>query len=401
MVDERMETRLTAFLAKAGTVMTAVGRGPPGKERLGPAERNSRVGVARGRCRKFGALLSTFQVAPFRPPPMIRNHHAQTILGVLFPRVQPVGYQRKILETPCGDQLRLDVLEPTVPVEDEAMTVVFAHGLESNSRTVQSFRIVRAFADRGFRVYAMNHRGCGLDKPEDHAHFLKEYHLGFTDDLELVVKHVKSQHPNTRILLSGFSLGGNMVCKFLGEIGERASELGIIGAAVTSVPFDLPNNQAKVNRPFTKHVYMARFLKSLKTRALAKRRHFESKGVVDFDKIEQARTVGEFDEAYIAKVYGFDCRHDYYKRADSKPYLKRIRVPTFVLQAVDDPFIEITSIPADEDLEEAPVLIHVTSGGGHCGFVDRFSGPGYMATELARWLSHVRDGLQESGDKQA
>lgn len=263
--------------------------------------------------------------------------------------------------------------------------VVLCHGLESCSRGPHTVRIARALADRGHTVAAMNYRGCSGDLNKS----LKDYHLGFTEDLAHYVDLLSARLPEgARIYLSGFSLGANIVVKYLGERSEAELQRSkIFGAAVQCVPFDPVASQMKLDRGFSRAVYSSRFLATLKKKALQKAALYP--GVVDVERIKAAKTIGEFDEAYVAPVYGFANNKDYYNRVNTKPLLRRISVPTLVINSRDDPFIETASLPTAEDTGNAPVRLVYTDRGGHLGFIQSLRKESYTTAEIADFLTHV------------
>lgn len=136
----------------------------------------------------------------------------------------------------------------------------------------------------------------------------------------------------------------------------------------------------------------------------AEEQHKTFPGSFDIDGVRSAKTIGEFDDAYIAKIYGFQDKFDYYRQCGSKWWLHKIRVPTFAMNALDDPFIDETSLPNEKDVGEAPVRLIYHAKGGHCGFsTNRMSTEpnspavpsyGWLAEELSRMIDHIREGVK-------
>jgi len=366
----------------------------------------------------YERIIASFVPNEFKPLWFLSNHHIQTILGVFIPRLRlKVWYKSHQLQTEDKSTITLDFLAPynghtktnlptlidllptsehETEAEVEAETeekakpvVIVCHGLESSSRGLLSKRIAQAMSEQGFHVCAMNYRGCGAS--EKNTASLRDYHLGFTDDLDLVVRFVHQLSPQSEIYLAGFSLGGNIVLKYLGENAGRVHEWNVKGASAVCVPFDPYNGQAKVHRTFTQNVYMARFLKSLKLKALEKRDYFPD--LLEYDKIMSVRTVAEFDHNFVAPIFGFKGKDDYYQQADSKKVLARIEVPTLVINALDDPLVEETGLPNASDVGKAPVLLKYTKHGGHCGFIDQLFGIPYLPREMARFIAHAHSAI--------
>jgi hypothetical protein len=125
----------------------------------------------------------------------------------------------------------------------------------------------------------------------------------------------------------------------------------------------------------------------------AERQYLRFPGAFDIEKIRSCRTIGDFDDTFIAPIYGFEDKTDYYRKSGSKWWLHKIRVPTVALNARDDPFIDEDSLPSEEDVQDAPVKLIYHNHGGHCGFIpaDRESNgkSGWIAEEIGRALYHI------------
>jgi predicted alpha/beta-fold hydrolase len=207
------------------------------------------------------------------------------------------------------------------------------------------------------------------------------YHSGETTDLDLVVRRFVREHPDQPLVLAGFSLGGNVLLKWLGEQGDRAPS-EVRGAVAVSVPFDLERGARFIERGFGR-VYTRHFLRTLKAKARAKLAR--DPGLFDPGKLEQAKTLYEFDDVVTAPVHGFADAHDYYERSSSLGYLASIRRPTLLLSAYDDPFLpaevlyEVQGIAATNRFLTA----EFHPRGGHVGFVSGKSPlvPRYYAEE--------------------
>lgn len=317
-------------------------------------------------------------------------------------------YRRERWDTPDGDFIDVDFLDCTSnnhsEVEgekraareeissssDSAPFAVLTHGLESTSTAPLTARMALAFQRKGFRVAVMCFRSCS---GEDNR-TLRAYHLGFTDDLEFVCRTLRERHPKSLLFLSGFSLGGNVISKFLGELGERARDLGIMGGAVTCVPFDAVSCQPRVDTGFGKVVYAKNFLKTLIPKILRKAETDPRVAeLVDLERFRKITTIGEFDDMIIAPFFGFDDFQDYYRKSQAKQFLKDVRVPFLAVQALNDPFMDREkNNPTLEDLQGAPVRLSYHEHGGHCAFVvndTEENDKGWLATELARFGDYV------------
>jgi predicted alpha/beta-fold hydrolase len=242
----------------------------------------------------------------------------------------------------------------------------------------------------------MNFRGCS-GEPNRLA---RAYHSGETDDLRAVLGVVREAWPGRPVGLLGFSLGGNVALKLLGELGSaekaretRASEgPGAPAAACAiSVPFDLSAGADALEADGMGRLYSLYFLRSLRRKLEEKRQLLSSE--IDLPAAFAARTIREFDDRVTARLHGFDGAEDYYARSSSLDFLHRIRVPTLLVQAWDDPFLPRTAIEAAAAVSNAALSRSFTERGGHVGFLsdgprgpERFWAEERAADFLARRL---------------
>lgn len=206
----------------------------------------------------FQEISRSFQAREFRPS-FFSNEHYQTIIGSEALRVKIFGSyprdfqttRRRIL-TPDGDFFDVDFTSNVNPLESTPIVLIL-HGLESNSQGPLVTKMTSSFLKKGFCCCLVSFRSCSGEENRTPG----AYHLGFTSDLDFLVRQViKEEFPKKRIYLAGFSLGGNVCLKYLGELGELATQLNIYGAAVTSVPFDPVASQGKIDAPgFNRMVY--------------------------------------------------------------------------------------------------------------------------------------------------
>jgi uncharacterized protein len=209
-------------------------------------------------------------------------------------------------------------------------------------------------------------RSCG-SRPNRTRRF---YHAGETSDLDLVARRIARERPRAPLLLVGYSLGGNVLLKWLGEHGGRTSP-DIRGAAAVSVPFDLAAGARHIAQGFAR-VYQAHFLRSLKRKARDRLVRFPD--LADPQRIAGARTLYAFDDVVTGPVHGFAGADDYYERSSSLRFLSAIRVPTLLLGARDDPFLPASVLDQVRAIaDKTPALtVEFLPKGGHVGFV---SGP--------------------------
>jgi predicted alpha/beta-fold hydrolase len=349
------------------------------------------------------SIVSRFTPTPFNAPPLfLRNPHYQTIIGsgvipaLLKDAILGTGYGRPFtsteerFETPDGDFFDAEFTNENI--DGNAMVIVL-HGLESAPKSALVTKMAIAFHQKGFQCCLVSFRGCSGEPNRGPG----AYHLGFTDDVDTIVTKIHDRYgTKKRIYLSGFSLGGNCCLKFLGELGEKALSRGVYGAAVSCVPFDPVASQDKLAIGFNRFAYAGNFLIKLKQKAEIQ--ILDHPDAFDIQKIRECRTLGEFDEEYIAKIYGFRDKIDYYRSTGAKWWISKIRVPAISINALDDPFIDEDSLPTQEQIDsasEAPVRLVYHSHGGHCGFSTTGAPEhGFMAEELSRALAHIEEALQ-------
>ena len=295
-----------------------------------------------------------------RPPLWLRGAHAQTIGGRLLRRKSGVSFRLERIETADGDFLDLEWAEVAgASLAPDAALVLKLHGLEGSAHSGYSVELARALASRGVRSVGLNFRSCGAEMNRT-ARF---YHSGETGDLTTVLQHLGKTHPAARLGVLGFSLGGNVLLKYLGEQGDQA---GLSAAVAISVPYDLAACAQAMNRG-TEKIYARFFLRSLREKARAKRELLV--GRCDLDRALEARSFGEFDDALTAPLHGFADAASYYRESSAGPYLARIRKPVLLIHALDDPIAPAGSIPRDLIAANPMVSTAFTERGGHVGFI--------------------------------
>lgn len=290
----------------------------------------------------------------YRAPAWLRGGHAQTILPALVRRVPRITQRRERLELPDGDFLDLDWADG-----GGDRLAILSHGLEASTQAHYIQGMAGALRRRGWDILAWNCRGCGGEPNR----LLKFYHSGATDDLDHVVRHALATHPAEQIDLIGFSLGGNLTLKYL---GEREVDPRLHRAVAFSVPCDLASSSARLSEPFNRVVYMKRFLRCLRAKLLAKQPKFPDQ--IDLRGIGKIRDFRGFDDRFTAPLHGFRDAADYWERSSSRPFLPRIGIPALLVNAANDPFLGRECYPREE-AEKSPYFhLEVPAEGGHVGF---------------------------------
>ena len=309
-----------------------------------------------------------------QPPFYLFNGHLQTIAPSLWRTVPDVQYERERLELPDGDFLALDWsrLPPHRPTNGLA---IISHGLEGDSQRPYVRGMARALNRAGLDALAWNYRSCGGEMNR----LLRSYHLGDTQDLARVLAHALAGGRYERVYLLGFSAGGNVTLKFLGENPAQVPP-EVQRAAVFSVPTDLRASSMHIARP-QNQVYLRRFLKSMRLKIRAKAALLP--GQVDVSGLEELRNFPQFDERYTAPMHGFATADEYYAHASSGQYLAAIRVPTLLMNAQNDPFLPPSCYPHETAAASAFVYLETPVAGGHVGFAETSADGAYYSERRA------------------
>lgn len=291
----------------------------------------------------------------------LNNGHLQTIYPALYRRIQPVNCSRERLLTPDQDFLELDFYG-----SDQQPLVILLHGLTGSSSSAYIQGLQTALNYNGFSSVAVNFRGCSGESNNTACC----YHSGETQDLAFVYQNLRSRYLNRPIAVVGFSLGGNVLLKWLGETEIQS----LFAAVAVSVPLVLSVCASRLDRGWSK-IYCQRLLSELKVYLQIKQQHLIAIGkLAEAEKIRQLgdlkniNSFWQYDNQVVAALYGFKDVHDYYLKSSSRQYLNRIQVPCLVIQADDDPFMTAEVLPKRSELS-AKVQLEVTRGGGHVGFV--------------------------------
>lgn len=221
--------------------------------------------------------------------------------------------------------------------------------------------MVRAMNNAGWDALAINMRSCSGEPNK----LFSSYHSGRSDDIDTVIRHVQGLERYKSILLIGFSLGGNIILKYMGEKGENISEY-IKSAVAISVPCDLRASSIHLSK-HSNRVYYERLIRSLKKKALLKKQTFPDAPYTAKD-VRKVKTFHDFDNIYTAPAHGFKDADDYYTKCSSKQFLPAITRPTLLINALDDPFFPDTCYPFEEAKSSSKFYLETPKYGGHVGF---------------------------------
>jgi predicted alpha/beta-fold hydrolase len=291
-------------------------------------------------------------VAPFWLP----GGNLQTIYTSVFIAPPTVEFRRERWNLPDGDFLDFDWIDG----QPDAPVVVLFHGLEGSSASFYAQDLMHTVQALGWNGVVAHFRGCS---GEDNR-LPRAYYAGDSEEIERILQHVKARFPHQPVYAVGVSLGANALLKWLGEAGEHAQTL-VARAAGVSAPLDLAATGHALDEGFNRYIYTARFLDTLKLKALRMAGRFP--GLLDADAIQRATTFREFDTLVTARLHGFVDAEDYWHQVSAKPWLKSIAVPTLVLNARNDPFMPASALPTQDEVSPA-VTLEQPAEGGHVAF---------------------------------
>jgi len=288
----------------------------------------------------------------FKPAWWLPNPHLQTLWAALVRRKIPIPIRSERLELPDGDFLDLAWVD-----RNEGPIIIVLHGLNGSIHSSYVRGILQAIKQQGWRGVLMHFRGCsGLPN-----RLARSYHSGDTSDLQYVITELVKREPKTPLYAVGYSLGGNVLLKWLGESGINNP---LRAAAAISIPFEVGKTSDYLNTGFSR-LYQWKLLHEL---LKSDRRKFKKMTPHHDKQTKKIQNIREFDDTITAPLHGFKNAEDYYIQSSSRQYLASIKIPTLVLHALDDPFTPLNAIP--NALEVSPaVTLELTNQGGHVGFV--------------------------------
>lgn len=291
-------------------------------------------------------------------PKFFRSALVQTLYSFYVRKVPSMPYKREKIITPDKDFLYCDWI-----FKDPRRLVILTHGIAGHSQTTYNRGMAKIFADKNWSVLAWNMRGRGSETVNWRE---KNYHLGFTEDLRFVIEHAIRQKHFQEIVLIGFSMGANIVLKYLGEEGDAINP-AIKASIAFSAPIDAVSCGERIDHP-SRRFYTNHILREIVNSTVAKVSLLAP--LIDVDRLVKVKTWHEFDEIYTAPIYGFDSVLDYRRKASAKPFLSKIVVPSLLISAKDDPLLSAECFPQDESFRLNPFVFgEYPENGGHLGFV--------------------------------
>ncbi|WP_299052942.1 alpha/beta fold hydrolase [uncultured Polaribacter sp.] len=303
----------------------------------------------------------------FSPTLPFKNGYFNTIYRPLFMKDKAV-YSRKRITTWDGDFIDLDF-----SIVGSKTLVLLIHGLEGSSNSRYMASTSNHLNKIGFDTVCFNLRGCS---GEDNL-LLSTYHSGKTDDVDFIVKNLIENYTYKNIIIVGFSLGGNLTLKYIGEQGNKISPI-VKGAIAISVPIDITSAEKEMDK-FKNKFYIEMFFKTMKNKLIEKAAKFPTYNL-DKEKLSKATKFKHLEYLYTVPVFGFKNPEDYWQQASAKPYLNTIARPTLLINSKDDTFLSKECFPYQEAKNSNYFFFEATKYGGHVGFMSSF------VTEENNWL---------------
>ena len=292
----------------------------------------------------------------YKPLFPFKNGHFSTIYSAKLRPSPPLIQQRERLQLPDADFMDIDwsfAKNPSLKI------AILLHGLEGNAQRTYMKGQARILNENGWDVAAVNFRGCSGETNLSY----QSYNAGKTDDLEAVVNFILKKDKYSEIGLIGFSLGGNLLLKYLGERETFPKE--IKKAVAISTPLSLKGSLESLNA-FSNWVYRNSFLINLRKKYKTKMKDFPEKMTAsDYKKI---KSLLEFDNLYTAPAHGFKDAFDYYEKNSSLQFLPNIKIPVYILNAENDSFLSSECYPTGLALKMKNLHLEIPKWGGHVGF---------------------------------
>lgn len=325
---------------------------------------------------------------PYQAPWWLPGKHLQTIIPFLQRKPLHLNRKRERVELADGDFIDVDWLPSN---DHNSPIVMLLHGLSGCSRSGYILQMQAVLQQQGFTTVAMNHRGCSGEPNR----LPRAYHSGETHDAQAVLNHIKQRYPTNPIFVIGYSMGGNILLKWLGEQGSTSQ---ITAGVAISVPFQLGVCAQELDKGFAK-TYRVRLIKCIREQLQTKIKHFHANDLKEYaDYLEnlgdltKIQSFIEFDHQFTAPLHGFNSGADYYQKCSSKPFLSKVQRPALVIHAQNDPFMTPEIIPKSQDISSS-IQLEIFKHGGHVGFFQGshpFNSECWLLTRIPSYLkTHI------------
>lgn len=292
----------------------------------------------------------------YKTPFYFRNGFISTVYSGLFRKVNGLVQKRERITLSDGDFLDLDW---SFSIEKTKKLIIILHGLEGNAQRHYMIGTAKIFNQNHIDAVSVNFRGCS---GEDNLSF-RSYHSGETEDLEQVIQHILNAKEYSEIYIKGFSLGGNVTLKYLGENRQIPEQIKA-GIAV-SVPCYLAGS-AKELHTAKNRAFHDKFKNNLKTKLFLKSQ--QHRGELKDSDITSIKTLYDFDNLYTSKAHGFKDASDYYEQSSSLQFLPNIKTPTLIINALNDSFLSAECYPVKAAKNNPNLFLEMPKYGGHVAF---------------------------------
>lgn len=311
----------------------------------------------------------------YQPPKLFKNCHIQSIYPTLFRATDPSFLSRERITTDDEDFIDLDWASET----NNKKLIIVSHGLEGSALSSYCVHIARVALEESWDTCLWSYRSCSGEMNKQRRY----YYSGATDDLDRVITHAKEKKNYEEVVLVGVSMGGNLTLVYAGEKGENIDHK-ITRCATFSVPCDLAGSAAELNK-FHNKIYLTRFLKRLKDKIRVKHEMFPD---IDIEGLDEIKTLEEFANRYSGPIHGFRDAHHYWEQCSSIKFIEKIRVPTLIVSALDDPFLSDSCYPYKEADKNPFITLETPEHGGHVGFISFNERNRYWSEErLMAWIN--------------
>lgn len=292
----------------------------------------------------------------YNPPLLFKNGHFSTLYAALLRKVPAVEQQRERITLSDGDFLDIDW---SYTAQKSDSVIIVLHGLEGNAQRPYMLGTTKVFLEHEYDVACVNLRGCS-GTPNN---LYSSYHSGISNDLHEVVEYILQHKRYKQLFLKGFSLGGNVVLKYLGEYSVPKE---VKAAVAVSTPCNLYDSMLELHKP-NNWIYTQNFRKHLKNKLFKKQQQFPKN--ISISKIKSIKTLKDFDDVYTAPANGFKDAIDYYTKCSSLQFLPAIKTPTLIINAKNDSFLPQSCYPIKEAKENKFLWLDMPTYGGHVGFI--------------------------------
>ncbi len=295
----------------------------------------------------------------YNPPYFFKQGHISTLYSGIVRKVQGVNQKRERITLKDGDFMDLDW---SFSKEKTDKLIIILHGLEGNAQRHYTLGVAKLFNANATDAVCVNFRGCSGEENKT----FRSYHSGVSEDLEAVIDYIVANKAYNTIYLNGFSLGGNVILKYLGE--RNTLPKAIKAAVAVSVPVWLKGAMVELHT-FKNSIYTNKFKKDLIEKLKRKKQFYPSK-ILDSD-IKRIKDLKTFDDIYTSKAHGFTDAYDYYEKCSSLQFLSNISIPTLIINALNDSFLSPECFPVKEAKENPNLYLEMPKYGGHVGFYDK------------------------------